>query len=212
MGMSYRSSSLATVALLMLLASTGCQLGQNAFSERLIQHQAMIDVSGLNDPQLIESVKVNASAPKTWKALDLKRTAMYTDYQWRSPTKMTGLGVAYVRLPLPLPASMIVWLAKNEYAKRGQNGELIGEWTDSLGRPWFEAQNDKYHVQGYVITKGFEAWIIYCGYKRTDQPPSAAELGVAARALETIVPTPIAPDVPQKSMATGRSDSAGGSF
>ena len=58
-----------------------------------------------------------------------------------------------------------------------------------------------YHVRGYIVSKGFEAWIIYCGYK-TAQPPSATELGVAARSLETIVPTPFAAEVPQKSMAS----------
>jgi hypothetical protein len=112
------------------------------------------------------------------------------------------LGVAYVHLPIPVPASMIVWLAKQEYGKRGEEGQLLGEWTDQLGRPWFEAQNAKYHVRGYVITRGFDAWIIYCGYKRTDQPPSSAELGVASRALERVVPTPIAPEIPDKPLAS----------
>jgi hypothetical protein len=197
---------------LLLLAATGCQFQQGVFAERLIQHQAMIDCSGLNDPQLIDSVKVNAAAPRTWKALDVKKTALYTDFQWRSPNKQTGLGVAYVHLPLPLTAPMIVWLARQEYLKRGDSGQVLGQWTDALGRPWFEAENAKYHIRGYVITKGFDAWIIYCGYKRTDEPPSAADLGLAARALETIVPTPIAPDVPQKSMAVGGATPASGSF
>jgi hypothetical protein len=130
-----------------------------------------------------------------------KHAALYTDMQWRSPSKMTGVGAAYVRLPIPLPASALVWLAKQEYSKKAQDGELVGQWTDELGRPWFEAQNTKYHVRGYVVTRGFEAWIIYCGYKR-EQPPSASEIGVASRSMETIVPTPMAPDLPQKSMAT----------
>jgi len=80
---------------------------------------------------------------------------------------------------------------------------VLGQWTDALGRPWFEAQNSKYHIRGYVVTKGFEAWVIYCGYRR-ERPPSAPELGVAARSLETIVPTPFAEDVPRQPLAQGQ--------
>jgi hypothetical protein len=123
--------------------------------------------------------------------------------QWRSPTKMTGVGVAYIHMPLPFPARMITWLAQKEYSKKADDGKILGEWEDALGRPWFEAENTRYHVRGYVVTKGFEAWIIYCGYNR-EQPPSAAELGVAARALETIVPTPMAAEVPQRPVAEGQ--------
>lgn len=200
MGMSYRAIALLSAAW-SLAATTGCQL-QSIPTARLIQHQAVADFSGLTDSQTIEAVKVHVAAPRKWESLNLKRTAIYTDQQWRSPTGQTGIGVAYVRLPLPLPAKALVWLAKKEYAKRGEQGEVTAQWTDSLGRPWFEARNDNYHVRGYVITRGFEAWIIYCGYKRSpNQPPSAAELGVAARALETIVPTPFATDVPQRPLA-----------
>jgi hypothetical protein len=166
-------------------------------------------MGGLEDTQVVESVKVHAAAPQKWDVLTPKKTGMYTDQQWRSPSKITGVGVAYIRLPIPLPASALVWLAKKEYAKRGEEGEVLAQWTDHLGRPWFQAQNNKYHVSGYVITRGFEAWIIYCGYKRDQaQPPSAAELGVASRALETIIPTPFATDVPQKPMASGLSEPA----
>jgi hypothetical protein len=185
---------------LLLLVSTGCQFQQTVPTVRLIQHQALIEMSGLKDTEVVEQVKVHIAAPQKWETLQPKVTAMYTDMQWRSPSKMTGVGVAYVRMPLPFPASALVWLAKKEYAKKSSDGEVLGTWTDDLGRPWFEAQNSKYHIRGYAVTKGFEAWIIYCGYKR-EQPPSAAELGVAARALETIVPTPFAEQVPQKSMA-----------
>jgi len=198
--MSFRSIALGALGGLALILSAGCQ--QSVDCVRLIQHQAMIDPAGLGEPQKIEAVKVTACPPQKWVALAIKKTPIYTDMQWRSPSKVTALGIAYVHLPLPLPASMIVWLAKQEYAKQGENGELIGEWTDNLGRPWFEAQNAKYHVRGYVLTHGFDAWIVYSGYKRIDQPPSAAELGVATRALERVVPIPIAPDVPDKPLAS----------
>jgi hypothetical protein len=199
MGMSYRT--LALLALVPLLATTGCQV-QTIPTTRLIQHQALADLSGLDDTKVVEVVKAHVAAPRKWDQLNVKRGSIYTDQQWRSPTTQTGVGVAYIRLPLPLPAKALVWLAKKEYAKRGEQGEILAQWTDQLGRPWFEAQNDRYHIRGYAITRGFEAWIIYCGYKRNpDRPPSAAELGVAARALETIVPTPFAQQVPQRPLA-----------
>ena len=196
--------ALPSAAIGFLLLVSGCTFQQTVPTARLIQHQAIVDVAGLKETETIEPVKVHVAAPQKWEALNIKYTPMFTDAQWRSPSRLTGVGVAYVRLPIPLPARALVWFAKNEYVKRSgdQSGEVLGQWTDDLGRPWFEARNSRYHVRGYCVTKGFEAWIIYSGYKR-EQPPSAAELGVAARSLETIVPTPFATDVPQQRMATG---------
>jgi hypothetical protein len=205
MGHSVSKAVLMLVVAWSLASATGCQI-QSIPTTRLIQNQAIIDMAGLEDSQIVEVVKAHVSAPQKWEALAPKKTALYIDQQWRSPTRQTGLGVAYVRMPIPLPANLLVWLAKKEYAKRGEEGEVIAEWTDALGRPWFEAQNAKYHVRGFAVTRGFEAWIIYVGYKREmTQPPSAAELGVASRALETIIPTPFASDVPQKPMASAPS-------
>jgi hypothetical protein len=180
----------------------GCQFAQTVSTARLIQHQAMVDPTGLKDIETVELVKVHLAAPKKWDVLPPKKASLYTDMQWRSPSHMTGVGVAYVRLPLPMSAQTIAWLAEKEYTKRSQDGKLVSRWDDELGRPWFEAENSRYHVRGYIVTKGWEAWIIYCGYKR-EQPPSAAELGIAARSLETIMPVPYEPDIPQRPMANG---------
>jgi hypothetical protein len=207
MGHSVSKTLLLLCAAWSFSMTTGCQI-QSIPTIRLIQNQAMIDMAGLEDSQIIEVVKAHVSAPQKWDALAPKKTALYIDQQWRSPTRQTGLGVAYIHMPIPLPANMLVWLAKQEYAKRGEEGEVIAEWNDALGRPWFEAQNAKYHVRGFAVTRGFEAWIIYYGYKRdAAQPPSAAELGVASRALQTIIPTPFASDVPQKPMAVAPPES-----
>jgi hypothetical protein len=187
--------------LLLATVTAGCQL-QSVPTTRLIQHQAMIDPSGLKDSSVCDAVKVHVASPQKWEALTPKKTAVYTDMQWRSPSKMTGVGVAYVHLPLPIPASTVAWLAEREYSKRAQDGKLLSLWSDALGRPWFEAENNRFHIRGYIVTRGFEAWIIYCGY-RLDQPPSAAELSVAGRSLETIVPTPFAQDIPQRPLASG---------
>ena len=195
-----RSVVVIVGGMICLSSVTGCQMAQTVSTARLIQHQAMIDPTGLKETEIIEPVKVHIAAPQKWEQLDARKHSLYTETQWRSPSKMTGVGVAYVWLPIPIPARSIAWLAQKEYAKRANDGKILGTWDDALGRPWFEAENSKYHVRGYIVSKGFEAWIIYCGYK-TEQPPSGSELGVAARCLETIVPTSYAPDVPQKSMA-----------
>jgi hypothetical protein len=195
-----RSFVVVVGGMICLSSVTGCQMAQTVSTARLIQHQAMIDPAGLNETAVVEPVKVHIATPQRWEQLEPRKHSMYTETQWRSPSKMTGVGVAYVRLPLPIPARTITWLAQKEYAKRADDGKVLGTWEDALGRPWFEAENSKYHIRGYIVSKGFEAWIIYCGYK-TEQPPSASELGVAARSLETIVPTSYATEVPQKSMA-----------
>ena len=64
---------------------------------------------------------------------------------------------------------------------------LINEWTDELGRNWFEVENNKYHVRGYALAQGFEAWIVYFGYK-LNYPPDLGEISLAARAADTFVP------------------------
>src|SRR5438094_1651742 len=128
MGMSLNSRVVSL--LFLLVVGAGCQMQQTVSAVRLIQHQAMIDCSGLKEPEVCDSVKVHVAPPQKWEALTPKHAVLYTDMQWRSPSKMTGVGVAYVHLPLPLPASALVWLAKQEYSKKAQDGELLGQWTD----------------------------------------------------------------------------------
>jgi hypothetical protein len=200
---------LLVATMLVLSAATGCQLSQTVSTTRLIQHQAMVDPAGLKEVEKVDVVKVHIAAPQKWDALKPKKAPLFTDMQWRSPSKMTGVGVAYVRLPLPMSAATIMWLGEREYTKRSGDGKLLAKWEDDLGRPWFEAESTKYHIRGYIVTRGFEAWVIYCGYKR-EQPPSAADLGVAARALETIIPTPYSAEVPQRPMANRDTPSPAG--
>jgi len=199
MGRSFRPKSTAFAAAsllgLLLFAAGGCTVAQTVPTQRLIQHQVMIDVSGLKQVETIPDVKAHIAAPQKWDMLAVKKTALFTDAQWRAPSRMTGVGIAYVRLPIPLPAKAIIWIAKQEYGKKANDGKILNEWTDDLGRPWFEAENSQYHVRGYAVTKGWEAWIVYCGYK-VIEPPSATDLGIAGRCLETIIPTPFSPEGP----------------
>lgn len=175
------------VLMLMGAGGTGCQTAQPVSMNRLLHHQAMIDFAGLAPLKQYEIVKAEAAPPHSWKELVPKRTSLFTDMQWRAPSGNTAVGVAHVKMPLPLDARAVVWFAKQRYSKQSEGGRVIGQWVDDLGRSWFEAANNKYHVRGFVMTKGFEAWIIYSGYK-SQQPTDLAELTIAARAMETIVP------------------------
>jgi hypothetical protein len=190
-GMSFNPKSWVGLTLLALLCATGigCQTAQPVSVRRLINHQAMIDFSGLRPVEQVDAVKAQAAAPASWKAAALKRGPMYTDMQWRSPSGATAVGVAHVRMPLPLSARALLWFAKGQYAKQSDDGRVVNQWVDALGRSWFEAENKNYHVRGFIVTKGFEAWIIYNGFK-TQVPTDVSELSLGARAMETIVPLP----------------------
>ena len=196
-----KSARAGGIVFILMLLSSGCQVNPTISTAKLIHHQQVIDTTGLKEVETVEAVKAQAAPPQKWDPLAIKKTALFTDMQWRSPSKMTGVGVAYVRMPLPVPAGALIWFAKQEYCKRADDGKLIGEWTDGIGRPWFEAENKKYHVRGYVVTRGLEAWIVYCGY-RTEQPPSQDELKIAQRSVETIVPTPLAKSIARTPTAT----------
>ena len=179
-------------ALALLLYAAGCQTSAPITNRRLIEHQAMIDFSGLKPAETVEAVKASCSLPRQWEAMPVKKTGLYSHQQWKSPSTHTGMGVVFIRLPLPLSEHTLLWLAKREYTKASDDGKLIGQWTDEVGREWFEAQNNKYHVRGYAIVRGFNAWLVYFGSK-TGYPPDLAELALAARAVESFLPDPRKP-------------------
>jgi hypothetical protein len=188
MGMLFRFSRLSiflvTSAGLFVL---GCAPTQTVSISRILRQQALLDLSGLKPEKTVEAAKAKIAAPETWDQLVPKKTALYTDMQWRSPSHMSAVGVLFIRMPLPFSSSTLAWFAKREYTKKKDQGKLIGEWKDDLGRPWFEAENNKYHVRGYIYTHGLDAWIVYSGYKM-EAPPNASEMTVAMRSMQTIVP------------------------
>lgn len=193
----------AGFAFVVLPALVGCQPTQSVSIHRLIAHQALIDFSGLKPAQTLETLQVAASIPQKWEAMPLQKKPLYVHQQWRSPSRSTGVGVAYIHMPLPMSAKTIVWFAKHQYAsstnKDGKpEGRLVGEWTDAIGREWFEAENAKYHVKGYAVTSGFNAWIVYSGYRLKD-PINPAEFAMASRSMETILPTPMIAPKPDSS-------------
>jgi hypothetical protein len=193
---------------LLLPLLTGCQATSSVSVNRLIAHQAMIDFSGLRLPRTLESLNIAASIPNHWEALPLQRRIIYVHQQWRSPSRNTGVGVAYIHMPFPISAKSIIWFAKTQYSNQNSSdgkpqGKLIGQWTDAMGREWFEAENARYHVKGYAITTGFDAWIIYSGY-RLKHELNMPEIAAAARSMDSILPTPIANQTPHPALAAIR--------
>jgi hypothetical protein len=188
-GRAARSLS-APVGLLLVAAvmCAGCQSARPIPSRQLIEHQAVIDFSGLKPPEARESLKSVGAVPRTWEQVGPIKNTLYTHTQWRSPSGRTAIGAAYIHMPLPLNADMLLFIAKLEYAKRKNDGRIASRWTDALGREWFEAENDKYHVQGYALAQGFDGWFVYFGYKVTE-PPDMSEISLAARSADSFVPT-----------------------
>ena len=186
----------------MLLAiSAGCQTGTQVSRHRLIEHQALIDFSGLGGPEVAERVRVQVAVPRTWVVHDVERRPLFTHQQWKSPSARTAVGVIYARLPLPVSSNMILWLATQQYAKRGGDGKELARWEDEVGRKWFEVETKKYHARGYVIVNGLDAWIAYSGF-RTDVPPEPGEITMGVRCMESFVPIATGEEVSTTSPAT----------
>ena len=187
-----RGSAVCGLVVACLVQSSGCYYSPTvarrwAHHAAVAQHQERAEVSGLDEPEAVELLKVSVAPPGNWSSLPLKKTSLYSHKQWRSPTKHTGVGVVYIRLPLPMPMSTLVWFAKQEYTKKEDDGKLIGQWTDALGRQWFEAENNKYHVKGYAVINGLDAWIVYSGF-RTNEPVEEDQFLLAQKSMDGIRP------------------------
>ena len=182
----FASRSIALMLGMALLGS--CSVVPTATeTTKWMRHRALIDFSGLKQVESVPAIKASLAAPIGWERIPPKPSRLYVHEQWRSPSGFTGVGIAYIRMPFPLGASTLAWFAKQEYGKKAEDGKIIAQWTDSLDRTWFEVENKKYHVRGYVTTRGLDAWIIYSGY-RLAKTPDPYELSVAMRSLETIAP------------------------
>lgn len=180
------------VALLVAFAG-GCQASKPEVVSRLAAHVSMIDFAGLAPAKAMPDVKVTAAVPARWEAAPTQGNALFTHRQWRSGTRTTGVGVAHINMPLPMSAQTLLWLAKGQYAKAAgpaHGGQLTNQWTDAIGREWFEGENDKYHVKGYAVTSGFDAWVVYTGY-RLRAPPNPVDISLGFRAVDSVVPFPL---------------------
>jgi hypothetical protein len=174
--------------ILLTLLVGGCQ---SARPDAIESQRALIDFTGLGPLMQINALKSNGSAPQNWDPLPMQITPLFAHEQWRSPTRTTGVGIAYIHLPLPVPAAAVLWFARRQYESQQNDGRSLGRWTDSVGREWFAAESRKYYVRGYVVTRGMDAWIVYCGYRRANAP-RPYELSLAVRSMETIVPGGVA--------------------
>jgi hypothetical protein len=186
------AGTLTFLAILGLTAGVfvGCQVAPTVSVKQLVEHRELADLSGLKPAQSLEDLCVSWAIPGQWGLLPVPKSQLFTHQQWRSPTLATAVGVAHVKMPLALPASAVIWLAKNEYLKRAKDdktGKIIGQWTDTLGRQWFEAENSKYHVRGYVMSRGSDAWIVYSGW-RVNLVRQPQEITMAERSAESVVP------------------------
>lgn len=184
----------ATMILSILLIA-GCQQAQPNLGNQLAAHVALVDLSGLEPDTTMQTLQVRVAIPRGWESMEPDSTPIYEHEQWRSPSRMTGVGVAYIHMPLPLSAKALVWLARTQYSRQlaadhKPDPKVLGEWTDSLGREWFEGENEKYHVKGYVVTSGMDAWAVYSGYRlRGARRPK--EINMAFRSMDSIIPLPL---------------------
>lgn len=168
---------------------TGCQL-QTVSAIQLEMHQALVNRTGLTAVGTVDPLRVSCAVPNQWEPLPLDQTVLYTHEQWRSPDHHVGMGVAYVHTPIPFSPQTLIWFAKAQYAGASDGtGKLLGQWTDTLGRCWFEAENARYHVRGYAMTRGNDAWMVYSGYRMGTSPP-ATEVLLADRGVESVAPLP----------------------
>lgn len=199
-----RLGSVNLIAALMFLAlMSGCQVGPSVATNQLIAHQVFVDFTGLAPSHNVRMLKIQIAPPRDWEAIRTKASPLYSHLQWRSPSHVNAVGVVYAKLPIPFSAKTIAWLAEREYAQQANDGRVLGQWTDSLNRCWFEAENKFYHVRGYVIAHDGDAWIVYCGYKLAS-PPMPKEMSLAARSMETIVPLDDHENVGESAQASAR--------
>lgn len=186
----FQNLFLCSAAMTVLATGAGCQY-QAVSTVELQIHQSQIDRQGLTNLQIDRDLKISCAPPDLWQQLPEVKTLFYSHQQWRSPDHHAGMGVAYVHTPIPFSPQTLLWFAKGQYGNsasaREGKGRLIAQWTDGLGRSWFEAENDLYHVKGYAMTHACDAWIVYSGYRVKTKPPPG-EIALAANGAESVAP------------------------
>jgi hypothetical protein len=180
---------LRLLAVTAVAALSACQV-QGVSTVQLEMHQALVNRTGLSPLHLDKPLRIAFAPPQEWDPLPLDSNILYSHQQWRSPDHHVGMGVAYMHTPVPFSPQTLIWFAKAHYANSDDgSGHLIGQWTDDLGRCWFEAENSRYHVRGYAMTRGNDAWMVYSGYRVKNHPPST-EILLAARGADSVAPVP----------------------
>ncbi len=182
-----RRCAVAALAILPLLL-TACQQS-NVTGSELLNRQQQSNGSGLAPMTRFAAVHASLAPPQDWTQLPATHGLFYVHQQWRSPDGGTGIGVAYIQLPLPVSPQILLFVAKSQYAKSHSavSGNIDTQWTDALGRLWFEGGDADLRVRGYVMTRGLEAWIVY---SRHHLKGSASEhdIAMADRTADAVVP------------------------
>ncbi|MGD0541081.1 MAG: hypothetical protein ABSB33_06165 [Tepidisphaeraceae bacterium] len=172
-----------------LAACMGCQY-QSISATDLEMQQSRLNKTGLSALHVNSMLRITCAVPEQWESPLAQNNLIYSHQQWRSPDDEVGMGVAYVRTPVPLSAKTILWFAKARFSETHKGrGRLLGQWTDSLGRYWFEAESDQYHVSGYAMTRGRDAWVVYSGF-RLGGKASEPEIAIAAKGADSVAPLP----------------------
>jgi hypothetical protein len=182
-----RRFALYGLGILPLLLTACAQ--SNVSTSQLLKHQMQSNLAALNPTVTIDELRASVAAPRNWTEAPINRGLLYVHQQWRSPDHQTGFGVAYIHLPFPISPQILLFLAGSQYSKSRYNngGHMDDQWTDSLGRLWFEATDAKYAVRGYAMTRGGEAWIVYSGHVITPTVKDS-DVTMANLAADTVVP------------------------
>ncbi len=172
-----------------MLGVIGCQY-QPVAATQLQNRQSRLVHDGLLSIQIENRLKISCAPPGDWHRMITEQTLLYAHQQWRSPSKHAGMGVVYVHSLLPLSSDMVLWFAQSQYRKNKKpdgHEQMVSLRVDGMQRHWFEAENETYHVKGYAMTHGQDAWIVYSGWKLKTPPPTD-EIAQAEQAVETVAP------------------------
>ena len=91
-----------------------------------------------------------------------------------------------------------MWIAKQRYQQREEDAYGLQEtWEDDLGRRWLrgttrgrvnlDGEAGDWEAVGYLVTKGFDGWMVYRS-RRTDIDLPPDDVTAAERAVEAVVP------------------------
>lgn len=164
--------------LLLALALTGCCTQPRALPAT---RPARADLLMQRD----ETLNALVALPRGWRLDRDEQTSRHIQRLWISPTGDTAFAVIRIKLPLPVPGSLVMWKFVDEMKKNEGQAELLDRRDDAaLGGIRFVAQGGRYRVHANLIRRGFTAWVIYAGTltARGVNPPELEQAEAAREA------------------------------
>ena len=199
-----RSAVPRVLLLLVPLLLIGCQSGVAPVELwRASAVQARLPTTRQAGPLLDEAAPVAEVAatlapPAGWSRRPLQEKPFARHLQFRSPDEHAPRRRREVRAPAaalgrePDVARQATLPAAGERRLRP-----AGDVGDELGRRWLrgttkgrvnvDGEAGDWEAVGYLVTKGFDGWMVYRS-RRTDIDPPADDLAAAERAVEAVVP------------------------